>query len=159
MNRLKQSISGIQTPSLPSFGRAQEDENRPTPPPLPLSTLQLIQLRRSTTSDVQSTYLVLHKTLAKQRPDARGGSKLQNPAKWVAEAMVEGSEGLAGLAELSDAQQAYGKLETSPSREANGVDPFSLFFRQVEHFTSSVNCTDNLATSQQSSPKLSRMAS
>lgn len=109
MNRLKQSISGM--PSLPSFGKAPGDEERPTPPPLPTSTLALIQTRGATLKAVQSTFQVLHKTLAKQRPDARTGSGLgttASPSRWVAEAMVEGSEELAGLAELSDAQQSYG---------------------------------------------------
>ncbi|GAA5907668.1 hypothetical protein JCM6882_008944 [Rhodosporidiobolus microsporus] len=115
MNRLKQSLSSLPTPALPSFAsNASDDADRPTPPPLPVERLEQLTTRRTIAKGVQATVEVFHKTLSKQRPDPRtGGTATASPARWVGEAMRDGAEELERTGGGDAALEAYGQALSS----------------------------------------------
>ncbi|GAA6011464.1 hypothetical protein JCM10207_002628 [Rhodosporidiobolus poonsookiae] len=116
MNRLKQSLSSLPTPSLPS--RSPSDNSRPSPPPLPSSRLDSLTTRKSLAHNLHATFASLHKTLAKQRPHpVTGGSGTARPERWVGETCIEASEQLEQAADrggdesdLASALSAVGTL-------------------------------------------------
>ncbi|GAA5989780.1 hypothetical protein JCM10908_002317 [Rhodotorula pacifica] len=97
MNRLKQSLSSISTPSLPSFGSSSSASERLTDPPLDEPTLASFAARQKLTSALLDACSQLHRALAKERPDPRNTiahGKTKLPVEWVAEIMAEGADEL-----------------------------------------------------------------
>ncbi|BGP58081.1 hypothetical protein JCM8202v2_005738 [Rhodotorula sphaerocarpa] len=98
MNRLKQSLSSMSTPSLPSFGSGQVSPSSQVPPPLePRERLVELAARRRLSSGLLQAYALLHRSLAKEKTDPRsmiGHGKTQPPVAWVAGIMTDGAEEL-----------------------------------------------------------------
>ncbi len=99
MNRLKQSLSSISTPALPSFGSSSPSSaaERATEPPLEQARLKELAARQKLTSNLLDACSQLHRALAKERPDPRNAitipnSKTKLPVEWLATIMTEGAE-------------------------------------------------------------------
>lgn len=99
MNRLKQSLSSISTPALPSFGSSSSTSasERATEPPLEPARLTELAARQKLTSHLLDACSQLHRALAKERPDPRNSitipnSKTKLPVEWLATIMTEGAE-------------------------------------------------------------------
>ncbi|GAA5858592.1 hypothetical protein JCM8547_001379 [Rhodosporidiobolus lusitaniae] len=135
MNRLKQSLSSIQAPQLPTFGSQPQDEDRPTSAPLPHSRLEQLTARRKLADDLNSTFAVLHKTLSKQRPGPRsGGNATAFPSRWVSETMREGAQ------ELEQSAGADDKVEGAYCQALSAVSDLHAHLAEL-----STELTDALA--------------
>lgn len=97
MNRLKQSLSSISTPTLPSFGSSSTatPPERATEPPLEQERLDQLAARRKLTAALLGACSQLLRTLAKERPDPRNAiahGKTKLPVEWLAIVMAQGAD-------------------------------------------------------------------
>lgn len=117
MNRLKQSLSSMSTPSLPSFGSGQVSPSSQVPPPLePRERLVELAARQRLSSGLLQAYALLHRSLAKEKTDPRsmiGHGKTQPPVAWVAGIMTDGAEELRDCASSTSngALEDYGESD------------------------------------------------
>ena len=123
MNRLKQPLSSISTPALPSFGSSSTSAaERSTEPPLEVSRLTELAARQKLTSNLLDACSQLHRALAKERPDPRNAitipnSKTKLPVEWLATIMTEGAEEM----NASLTRNSAGELESyGEQRRAKG---------------------------------------
>lgn len=98
MNRLKQSLSSISAPTMPSFGSLTSSSaaaDRQTSPPLEQERLDQLAARQELSGALLDACSQLHRALAKERPDPRNTiahGKTKLPVEWVALVMQEGAE-------------------------------------------------------------------
>ncbi|GAA5839032.1 hypothetical protein JCM11251_007857 [Rhodosporidiobolus azoricus] len=109
MNRLKQSLSSLPTPALPSFGSGSTaDSERAAPPPLDTDRLVQLKARRKVAKELDVTFASFLEVLAKQRSDPRsGGTASARPSRWLGETMVEGAAELEQLSRGDTALETY----------------------------------------------------
>ncbi|BGP43344.1 hypothetical protein JCM10450v2_007494 [Rhodotorula kratochvilovae] len=95
MNRLKQSLASLPTPSLPSFSSSSA-EDRPTLPPLDQVRLAALAARRDVAASVLDTFALHVRTLAKPRanPLQGSGNATNLSSRWVGEALSAGAEAI-----------------------------------------------------------------
>ncbi|GAA5870516.1 hypothetical protein JCM3774_003696 [Rhodotorula dairenensis] len=96
MNRLKQSLSSISTPTLPSFGSSStaSPPERATEPPLEQERLDQLAVRHKLTAALLDACSQLLRTVAKERPDPRNTiahGKTKLPVEWLAIVMSQGA--------------------------------------------------------------------
>ena len=129
MNRLKQSLSSISTPALPSFGSSlSTSAERATEPPLEQARLTELAARVMLTSNLLDACSQLHRALAKERPDPRNSitipnSKTKLPVEWLATIMNEGAEEMNASLTRSSAGdvQSYGEYVPGKVRAREGL--------------------------------------
>lgn len=94
MQRLKQSLSSLPTPSIPSFSSSPGDKT--TPPPLDPELLASLSARREVASNVQATFSLLVHHLSKQRPSpvSGRGNATDLAVRWFGDELVKGAEEL-----------------------------------------------------------------
>ncbi|GAA6046824.1 hypothetical protein JCM3770_005661 [Rhodotorula araucariae] len=116
MNRLKQSLASLPTPSIPSFTSSSSPTDRPTPPPLDHERLDALAAQRAVAADVLETFALHVRTLGKQRanPVQGTGNAADLSSRWVGEALCAGAEALTdGLRRGTSPEQAYAHVLTA----------------------------------------------
>ncbi|GJN93925.1 hypothetical protein Rhopal_006984-T1 [Rhodotorula paludigena] len=117
MQRLKQSLSSLPTPSIPSFSSSPGDKT--TPPPLDPELLASLSARRELASNVQATFSLLVHHLSKQRPSpvSGRGNATDLAVRWFGDELVKGAEELQdsrySLRHVGEMSQQHAQLATA----------------------------------------------
>ncbi|BGP35223.1 hypothetical protein JCM10296v2_007055 [Rhodotorula toruloides] len=109
MNRLKQSLSSLPRPTLPSSFPSDTDSS--VPPPLEPDRVEALTARYDLASNLLAAFKLFQSSVAKPKPNPSAallarGKQTELPATWVGEAMLCGSEA-GSLALTSGGGDAY----------------------------------------------------